>query len=383
MSRFGNANFQCINALIKETIPKNTKNNHKYAWGIFMEFCYERKYELNEHRSVEELAMILKDWAVNMRKKDGTEFKEATVKTMWNVSCKILQGKYYNDYKIMIDPFRSIVFKPARDARDATRKKLQADPCKRKSSSVSLSLSEINQIILLWNENTPEGLMRKFYHIAAVELAWRGGEAVACLLNFFQPEKNNDGSLTNRIEYNPVFSKTCQGGSKSCTSSKWLIANSESQRCPVRLFYKLISKRGVHITSPRLFLKPNRHWKTETDSWYDNIPVGKNTINGWTKSSAEAIGLNVKDKKITNHSNRSTAVSELAKKGVQEQQLLKITGHNNPNSIKPYLNIDQEHHRKIINTMRGNGSSIVEKNSQSNATLNFNNCTFTNCTFTK
>ncbi|CAH0558871.1 unnamed protein product [Brassicogethes aeneus] len=83
-----------------------------------------------------------------------------------------------------------------------------------------------------------------------------------------------------------------------------------------------------------------------------------------------AIGLNVKERKITNHSNRSTAVSELAKNGVQEQQLLKITGHSNPNSIKPYLNIDQEHHNKIINTMRGNRSSIVEKNSQSNVAFN-------------
>lgn len=89
----------------------------------------------------------------------------------------------------MIDPFKSLVFKPARDARDATRKKLQADPCKRKTSSVSLSLSEVNQIILFWDENTPEGLMRKFYHIAAVELAWRGGEAVACLLDFFKSRK--------------------------------------------------------------------------------------------------------------------------------------------------------------------------------------------------
>ena len=98
----------------------------------------------------------------------------------------------------MIDPFKSLVFKRARDARDATRKKLQADPCKRKTSSVSLSLSEVNQILL--DENTPEGLIRKFDHIAAVELAWRGGEAVACLLDFFQIEKNNDGSPTNRIE---------------------------------------------------------------------------------------------------------------------------------------------------------------------------------------
>ena len=189
------------------------------------------------------------------------------------------------------------------------------------------SLSEVNQIILFWDKNTFKDLMGKFYHIAAVELAWSGG----------------DGSSTNRIEYNPVFSKICQDSSKICTNSKWLITNSESQNCPVRLFHKLISKWGEHITSPRLFLKPNQHWKTETDRWYDNVPVERNAINGWTESSAEVTGVSLTNKNITNHSNRSTAVSELTKNCVQEQQLLKITGHNNSHSIKRYLYFDQEH----------------------------------------
>lgn len=110
-----------------------------------------------------------------------------------NVSCKFLQEKYYNDCHIMIDPFNSIVFifKPARDA---IRKKLQAAPCKPKSSSALLNLSEVNKIILLWDENTP---MRKFHHIAAVELAWRCG-GICLSGGFFQIEKNNNESQTNR-----------------------------------------------------------------------------------------------------------------------------------------------------------------------------------------
>ena len=78
-----------------------------------------------------------------------------------------------------------------------------------RSNSVSLSLSEVHQIMLFWDENTPEGLMRKFYHIAAVELAWRGGEAVAYLLDLY-----NDCSPTNRIKYNPVSVKLVQATQK-------------------------------------------------------------------------------------------------------------------------------------------------------------------------
>lgn len=65
-----------------------------------MDFCGTRKYILDGNRTVQELASILKDWAVNIRKKDGTEFKEATIKTMWKITSKLHQEKYYNEYNV-------------------------------------------------------------------------------------------------------------------------------------------------------------------------------------------------------------------------------------------------------------------------------------------
>lgn len=237
------------------------------------------------------------------------------------------------------------------------------------------------RIIKLWDECTPEGLQNFFYHIVAVELAWRGGEPADCLIDYFTIDKNHDGTPTNRIEYNPIFSKTCQGGSKSCTNSKCLVPNIAIEcACPVRLFHKLLSK---NITSSRLFLRPNRFWKFESDTWFDNIPVGKNTINMWTKSSTQAIGSDTMCKKISNHWNRSTVVSHLANKGIPEHQLIKITGHGSSNSIK--LNINQERHDELINTMRGISSPLEINNpstsANSSSNLTFTNCTFHNCSF--
>lgn len=91
----------------------------------------------------------------------------------------------------------------------------------------ALSSTEIAKIINLWNENTPDGVQWKFYHIAAEELTWRGREAAACLIDFYRIESNNDGSVTNRVEYNPVFSKTCQCGSRMSTESTFLVENSD------------------------------------------------------------------------------------------------------------------------------------------------------------
>ncbi|KAK0073939.1 hypothetical protein PV325_008978 [Microctonus aethiopoides] len=72
------------------------------------------------------------------------------------------------------------VFKQARDARNSKRKKLQSDSEKRKEISVALTKNKIITMALTWDENTPIGLLKRFFHIAAYELAWRGGEAINC-----------------------------------------------------------------------------------------------------------------------------------------------------------------------------------------------------------
>lgn len=52
--------------------------------------------------------------------------------------------------------------------------------------------------------------------------------------------------------------------------------------------------------------------------------------------------------KISNHSMRSTASTNLAKAGVGEQQL---TEHSKAASIQPYLQMDSQHHLNIITVL--------------------------------
>lgn len=385
MSRFGEHSGSAINEAIRHNTPANTIKCKKTVWKQFLEFCTNRSYELNESTSDEQLATILKDWAYNMRKKDGQDYKETVIKTMWNVTAKQIQEKYAA-FGREVDPFSSAKFREAREAKNSKRKELQAIPEKRKQSSSALKKEEFNQLIDIWNEDTPEGLQKKFFLIASVELAWRGGEASSCLLHYFKRECGNDGTQTTRIEYNPVFTKTTQGGSQKCANSKWLIRNKETPaNCPVRLFEKLISKRTNNIKTDRLFLTVNPFWnQSYSIGWYKNCPIGKNELSKWMKDSASKAGFDVKNKKITNHSSRATAVSSLAKAGIGEQQLIQITGHSNPSSIKPYLQLDEQHHERIVLGMRHSSttaattSARMEVSGDQQSTI-FNNCVF-NCT---
>lgn len=152
----------------------------------------------------------------------------------------------------------------------------------------------------------------------------------------------------------------------------------------------MLSQRGANIKTNRLFLTPNPDWR-KSGIWYKNVPAGRNEISKWTKMSAQKTGL--ASGKFTNHSHRATAVTHLAKAGVDENQLTKITGHGNVGSIKPYLQLDKEFHAEMVNKMRNSNSgnndvqvSSLSTSSTSNTTsdrcqtsvINFNSCVF-NC----
>ena len=114
-----------------------------------------------------------------MKRKDGKEYKEAVVKVMWNSTDEQLQDMYYEKFKIKFNAFADIEFNGARAARDAKRRNLQTSPTKRKQSSSALKIEELSNTVSIWNENTPEGLHRKLFHIIGYELAWRGAKEVA------------------------------------------------------------------------------------------------------------------------------------------------------------------------------------------------------------
>lgn len=154
MSRFGNASNAEIDKNIDELTPENTKKSKTSIWKQFTVFCADRNHVLEQTTSVEKIALILKDWAGNMRKRDGSFYKESVLKTMWNVTAKLIQEKYLEDYGIVFDPFNDARFKSARDARNASRKKLQSDPEKRKESSSAFTSEEFLKISMMRTHQT-------------------------------------------------------------------------------------------------------------------------------------------------------------------------------------------------------------------------------------
>ncbi|CAH1112248.1 unnamed protein product [Psylliodes chrysocephalus] len=80
MERFGVFDKNSIEKAVKSLVPTNTVRSKNSIWAQFTQFCTVRKYTLDAHTSEGELNNILKDWAWNMKKTNGEEYKEYTLK---------------------------------------------------------------------------------------------------------------------------------------------------------------------------------------------------------------------------------------------------------------------------------------------------------------
>ena len=111
--RFGISSVHEIDKNIANLVPLNTQKSRSSAWKQFESFCSERKYCLNGDTTIEELSRIMKDFGFNMKKLNGEDYKEEVVKTMWNTVAKLLQKKYYEEYRVSFDPFKDVIFSGA------------------------------------------------------------------------------------------------------------------------------------------------------------------------------------------------------------------------------------------------------------------------------
>jgi hypothetical protein len=97
MNRFGYMTEREIDENVTRSVPKNMENSKNSVWRQFMSFLRRKKYTFNQETPVSELAFILKNWAFNLKKQNGEEYKADTVrvKVVWNVTAKLLM--YFNE----------------------------------------------------------------------------------------------------------------------------------------------------------------------------------------------------------------------------------------------------------------------------------------------
>ena len=87
-------------------------------------------------------------------------------------------------------------------------------------------------------------------------------------------------------------------------------------------------KKKLNVKCNRLFQRPSKG----TTQWYDNCPLGHNTIGAMMPTISISAGLS---QRYTNHSLRATTVHVLDKEQFA-RHIMSVTGQKSENSLKTY-----------------------------------------------
>jgi hypothetical protein len=188
---------QEIERKLLERTPQNTRATQTMCWRLFSRFLRDFGLEFNPNTvKDEDINDLLKKFAFNARKLDGTDYKDESLKSIWNSIAKQVMNQVYKATGRSLNIFKDPAFQTARDSKFVKRRDLQKDPTKRKVSATPLTAEESMEIINIWGTDTPDGINRTLFHLGGFALANRGGDQGSWRLEDFEKEVDNKGKKT-------------------------------------------------------------------------------------------------------------------------------------------------------------------------------------------
>jgi hypothetical protein len=178
-------------------MPKNTRNSKESIWRQFQRFLEDENLLFDENTSTdEEINELLKKFAFNMRTIGGEDYKDESLKSVWNSVAKTIMDLVFKATRRKMNIFSDQAFQEARDAKFLKRQDLQKDPTKRKVSATPLTSEECRQMIEFWGIDSPNGMNRTLFHLGGFALANRGNDQSSWRIEDFVKEVDNKGQPT-------------------------------------------------------------------------------------------------------------------------------------------------------------------------------------------
>ena len=97
------------------------------------------------------------------------------------------------------------------------------------------------------------------------------------------------------------------------------------------------------------YLKPHPEGCSRSGCWYYNRAVGHNVLSQTVKRLCNQAGV---DGYFTNHSLRRTCATRLFQQGIDEQQIMSITGHRSSTAVRMYKQVSHEQEEKLSNLIQ-------------------------------
>ena len=131
-------------------------------------------------------------------------------------------------------------------------------------------------------------------------------------------------------------------------------------RCPLSVLEQYLSHLNPNCL---MFWQRAKKYAPDGDVWYDDMPVGANTLGNKLKTFSDRFNLS---EKYTNHCVRATVTTVLDQGGVEGRHIIGVTGHRNTDSLKSYINtVSKDKRHSMGNILGAFGKDIVREPLQS------------------
>ena len=191
----------------------------------------------------------------------------------------------------------------------------------------------------------PQGLQRKVFIDIIVYFANRGQENLHDMKpdDFILSEK--DGRRC--IYFVDKSTKNHQDDDMS-SQGGLMFELPVNARCPVASLLKYKSK--LNAKCPHFWQRPKSTTSAQpqNDTWYDNIRMGKNTINGMMKTIIKDANCSFE---YTNHCLRAMSITVLDHADFPSRGIMTVSGHKSESSIKNYAQTSDQQKVNMSDTL--------------------------------
>ena len=354
---------------IQDAIPATTRKTTAWALSLWMEWRDARSKSSRDNVpplldavTNEELNHWLARFIVEVRNRNGERYPGTTLYSICaGIQRYIREKRAVSSSQNSLDIYKLPEFSYFRSVFDSILKELHQQGIgntKKQAQVITVEVEERMWSNDILGDDTPEKLLNTLIYCLGLNLALRSGkehrslrpdmfqivqEKPAYLLYTESGSKNNSGGLRDRKLKNKVVK---------------IFENEEKpERCVLKLFIKYMSLRPPNATTQALYLQPLQN--PSDNCWYANKAVGHNPLSNTVKKLIKMTG---EDGYFTNHSLRRTCATRLYSKGIDEQQIMSVTGHRSTDAVRLYKEISDEQKRHMSQVLQlQNEEDICER----------------------
>ena len=284
-----------------------------------------------EHLPEIELNKLLEVFYTEVKSKDGNDLAKSTFFNIRAGICRHMRNPpYQRNFIIMNSP----EFASSNRMFVSLLKRLKESGKDESKHYAAISEADLDTLKspFAFDQNDPDQLQEKVFFDLNFQLARRGRENLRNLEpTAFHISFDDVGREYCEIKYNE---KTKNHPGCEMPQAKPRMYSNNEPTCPVASLKKYLSK--LDPSSNIFYVQPikRKNFKPEYENiWYTSKPHGINRIGNMMKKISERLHLS---QTYTNHCIRATTVTELAKKGFEARQIMRVTGHKCESSLRSY-----------------------------------------------